>query len=180
MIKPILKNYIYNTGMKNILNTKKENIPERLIFKSLKKEAGEYINVYKMASKKGDYLGEMKAIPTFVRDEIYYPNMKNYFSFYIKLIKAKVKKQKVGTDFLNIAKKESFRTGCDGKVHLFAVSPEVKAKNPPSIFYRKNGFSSRNVSLLKSLDERIKNKNAFLQSGCNEMDMYLPLNLIKK
>jgi len=180
MIKPVLKNYIYATGMKSILNTKTEKIPERLIFKVLKKEAGEYIFIYRMASKKGKYLGEMKALPAFVQDESYYPNMKNYFSFYIKLLKAKVKNQKVGTDFLKLAKKESYRANCDGKVHLFSVSPEIEAKSPPSIFYRKNGFSSKNISLLKAIDRRIKNKNVPLPSDCSQMEMYLPVNLIKK
>ena len=142
-------NYGVYSGMKNLLPISRPNI-KTLIYNNKWR--------YNIA-KDGKYAGYMRAHPDFIEDNnIYYPRIKNYFSFYIKhlFIENEFRNQGLGRILLNIAKKESFRYDCDGKVHVVAGRLCGEEKLPHK-FYRKNGFDSQYKTDIKLIDNAIKN-----------------------
>ena len=70
---------------------------------------------------------------------------------YIDSLKANVRKQGIGKTLVNIAKKESREAGYDGKLRLIS-SCVLDSKNPPHVFYRKQGFSTSSKFLNMILD----------------------------
>ena len=137
------KNYILETP-------RKVRIPDRIVT-SYKKNG--FYN-YRMHKLNGEILGEMQAIPERVDIPDFYPETKPYYSFYIKKLESYVRNCGVGKSFMKIAQKESYKTCCDGKVHLIARNT-TNAKDKPDIFYRKCGFDSQNKAHIEIIDAAI-------------------------
>lgn len=95
-------------------------------------------------------LGRLKGYKYLVRGcEEYYPDKDIYHSFYISRIKAKEMRKGIGTKLINLAKAESRRYDCDGRIHLDAVNES----NPPFYFYRKMGFDSQDKQKIEIIDK---------------------------
>lgn len=119
-------------------------------------------------------LGRMKGAKTLVREtEEYYPNMDIYESFYIIRLDATPPRKGTGQKLINLAQRESWCSGCKGKVHLDALNPD----NPPFYFYRKMGFDSQDRHKIEIIDNLMKNKLPVpdkYRKWC--ISMYLPKN----
>lgn len=118
-------------------------------------------NFYRLGDTKGNYVGYMLALPDYVENEAFYPNISNYFSFYIKriLIDKDFRKQGAGKALLKIAAKESYRKGCDGKVHLIAGRLNSLETKLPHKFYWKNHFRSSDEPSNKKIKQAIENNS---------------------
>lgn len=130
---------------------------------------------YKMFDKKGILIGTMQALPMRVDYSGFYPDMyTSYYSFYIRSLKAIKRYIGVGKSFIKIAKKESYRNNCDGKVHLVAANIN-DIKDKPDIFYRKCGFDSSDKYHIEEIDKCIK-ENKPLKNLWRHTLMYLPID----
>ena len=138
------------------------------------------ITYYRMVdTKTGKYLGEMGASPMDYDPRIntkIYPGLKNIFkSFYVHFMYVYEKHQKVGSELLKIAHKESKHMGCEGRVNLLASSC-YDLKNPPHLFYKKNGFTSVNQELNDYFDKCISDGVQIDKKYRRNLNMYLPLD----
>jgi len=123
--------------------------------------------------KTGEFVGEMYggvATETFASD--YYPNLSTYDSYKIERLYITHKREGYGTKFLKFAEKESQALGCGGRVHLLA-SRLFSPKNPPHLFYRKNGFTSRDTKLMDYFDKCIREHKQIDVDMANNIPMYL-------
>lgn len=134
-------------------------------------------NNYKMFNQNGEILGTMQAIPERVDTPEFYPANDCYYSFYINRLDALKRNNGVGRSFIKIARKESYRNACEGRVHLIAKNPK-DIYDKPDIFYRKCGFDSSNKYHIEKIDEAIKN-NKPLENLWQQTLMYLPLKKSK-
>jgi len=133
-------------------------ITNRLIYS---KRVRNYSIFYKMFdSHTGETLGEMVALPEYIIDKYrrFSPNADEYKSFFIRRLSVIKRNAGVGTQFINVAKRESCRHLCSGNIHLIAGNPCNPADNPFK-FYRKLGFLFNKYSekIQKYVDECIKN-----------------------
>lgn len=122
-----------------------------LCYKNPKK--GPYI----MFDKQGQIVGRMAANKEFINhNDIYNPDKIDYYSLYIqRLYVPKEHRGKgIASAFLNIAKADSYRRGCNGNVHLIAESFEQGAK-PPQKIYRRAGFDSQKKGHIEIIDKAI-------------------------
>lgn len=119
-------------------------------------------------------LGRMKGHKSLVREtEQYYPNIDIYESFYVARLKANEPRKGTGEKLINLAKRESWHSGCKGRVHLDAVN----YNNPPFYFYRKMGFDSQDRHKIEIIDNLMKNNLPVpdkYRKWC--ISMYLPKN----
>lgn len=104
----------------------------------------------------------------------YYPMRKPYKSFYIEHLESKFSGFGYGTTLINIARQESKRLGCDGRVNLIA-SRVFDPKRPPHIFYRKYGFTSNNSLMNFFMDETIHKGEKIEDFLYDNLKMYLPI-----
>lgn len=157
-------------GINSIMQLPKRKIPQRLIYKYSDNEH------YSMFDKNnGQLLGRMKAYTEL--NDFYFEPFTLTKSFFIARLDAFVKNQKVGTDFINFAQKESFKQNCYGRVSLSSGN----IKRPPHIFYRKLGFDSRNREKISFVDEAIQNGTDLPREAKNwVIDMFYPIDKIKK
>ena len=79
---------------------------------------------------------------------------KNYF--HILLLYIKEQRKGFGRDFIDFAKNISKDNGSECRVFLLADKEVYGAKNPPHIFYRKQGFTTSNKKYLKFIDKLIR------------------------
>jgi hypothetical protein len=109
-------------------------------------------------------LGTMLAYPAYDREVL---------SLFIgRLISLFPRQQKIGTNFINFAKRLSAKLGCEGRIHLHAESIGGKTEQP-HVFYRKLNFTSEDRKLLKKLDWKMLIGKK-LPLSFKAMDMYLP------
>lgn len=151
---------------------------ERIVYnKWIKTNHGPMIN-YRMADiKQGAYVGQMYARP--VTETIfssYYPALHSYDSFKIEEIRIEPNERRNGhgASFINIAKNESRRYNCNGRVHVNA-SRIFDRENPPHIFYRKQGFTSIFKNKIRYIDECIRKHKKMSLEMADNLEMYLPL-----
>ena len=164
--------------MNTLLFPKLKNIPKLLIYKKdvISNQYG-IVSQYRMANTQtGEYAGEMYARK--VTENMfsqYYPSLTPYDTFKIEYLATEDSNQGYGSAFIKIAKKESFRNGCQGRVTLDA-SRVFTPKKPPHIFYRKQGFTSIYTDRIKYIDKCIKEKRQLHWTMADNLPMYLPLN----
>ena len=102
-------------------------------------------NTYKMIDlKKGSLIGEMSAVK---RKDLYLQSL---------YINPEYRRQGYGNKFLDFAVNLSEKFGLEGNLRLLAGLTNKDLKNPPHIFYRKYGFTSRDKKILKYIDKCIK------------------------
>jgi len=148
----------------------RRDLPKYLIYHNPKDYS------YKLFStKNGELLGDMDAYPEFVFDDRnYYPKERGYTSFFISHLKAFKKKQGVGRAFIDLAKIESIRRNCEGKIHLLAKNITGDPDNIPIIFYRKLGFDSQYRGLIRNIDEFLKGNTKLSKMVDRSIPMYMP------
>lgn len=134
------------------------------------------ISRIKKSNSKGKYtveqIGKMEAFPNFVCHQGFYPNTQNYTSFYIAELKTFPQRIGTGSKLIEIAKTESFKRNCGGKIHIISYNEN----SPPHKFYRKLSFDTQNKEKLQITDECIKNKKDLPPSlHRKSMHFYLPI-----
>lgn len=127
-----------------------KTIPKRLIYPEF--------DTYTMFSTDSfQVLGRMRANPMKMVDNSFYRRIpKNTLSLYINQLDAFVKNSKVGTDFINFAKRLSHQKNCEGRVHVIAYNVDCP-KQPPHKFYKKMGFVARSPMDDSYLEDAVKN-----------------------
>jgi len=130
-------------------------------------------NLYKLIDlKKRQVVGEMLAFPepNSVRCIYDVPADKKNFKIHSLNIYFFHQNKGWGEYFMNFAKKESYNTGCEGRLYLIAYNPF----EPPHVFYRKQGLIAKDRAINNRLNSCIK-RNDFLccYPPC---EMYLPLD----
>ena len=117
-------------------------------------------------------LGIMHIYKDFIDNTEYYP-IDTYYSMYIKRLKAENPKQGIGTKLIHLARCESLRYDCNGRIHLDAVNRD----NPPFYFYRKLGFTTQDTNKLNIIDKYMQSNTQFPEKynrWC--ISMYLPIS----
>lgn len=154
-----------------------KKVPRLLIYtKDVYSQKYGMISAYNMANTEtGEFAGRMytrKLHEDFTSQ--YYPTLCGYDSLKIEYLATEEQNQGYGRAFINLAKVESRRQGCDGRVHLDA-SRIYCPRRPPHIFYRKCGFTSIYQDKIKYIDECIKRHKPMHWSKADNLPMYLPL-----
>ena len=161
MIKPINQ---------TLLTPRVKELPKSLIYKV------PTIGCYRMfETKTGNYLGEMRAFTEKNIRKIYdMDEDSQIYRVYSLKIKSSERHKGWGTCFMNFAKRQSYRTGCEGRMFLIAYNP-LRA---PQIFYKKLGFAAVDKSVDKVLDNCIKtNVQPLSHPACM---MYMPLEKVQE
>ncbi len=167
---------ILSTNTPSFLTPPLKKVPDCIVTKySLATPSGPLFQ-YRMADTRyGSMVGEMFGRPvTETMFSEYYPIMSNYNSFYIEKLIINDKGLGYGSKFINFAKSESLKLGCGGKVHVTA-SRIYSPKNPPHLFYRKNGFTSRDTGKIAYFDKCIKKHKQISPEMADNLAMYLPV-----
>ena len=160
-------------------------IPKRLCYYTVKNNLPPnpvhdfMVLTYNMAdTKTGELLGEMIVSPMIFDGRVnkkIYPEEKGFFkSLQIFRIMSFERGVGVGSDFIKVAKSESKRFGCDGRVNVIS-SPVYDRKNPPHVFYKKNGFTSVSEIINNKLNECIIQKKKASFKNITGIHMYLPI-----
>lgn len=138
-----------------------KNIPKTLIYNP--PNTNKY-NIFRTNSSKK--LGEMIAYPT------------NNNDIYIeRLVIYREKRTGLGKTLLDFAQNLSKKYGFKGRMSLVAGTLPEDPFNPPHIFYRKYGFSTKNKKILKFIDEHINSqKQLNYLTTHNIMMYYVPEN----
>ena len=137
-----------------------------------------YEYIYKMLDTSSmQEVAKMVAKPVryFFPFQSYYPTKKPYKSFYVEYIGTNFSGFGYGTKLINLAKKESERLGCGGRVNLLA-SRVYDPKRPPHVFYKKCGFTSNNKFMNYILDKytgELQSDN--IEFLYDNLKMYLPI-----
>ncbi len=156
-------------GVDSVLRTKSlKTLPETLTFCK-----NSHYNLF--STKDGSLLGEMIAYPiTLEKNAFYYPGAKKSFNcFYIDELIANVKKHGIGRTLINIAKKESYKKGCNGRINLVATCID-DSKISPQTFYYKMGFTTTNKKHLQEIIRIKDNQNPQMFSNPETLTpMYL-------
>lgn len=138
---------------------------------------------YKICDRALNRVGDMVAFPERIKEHAtYYPDSKNYASLYVaNLFVAKEHRGKgVGKALMNIAKSESQRRNCNGRVHLIAEHTDL-SQPPPHIFYRKNGLASQDWVKIDKIDTMIDYGTTLTKNQrFPSIPMYLKLDEIYK
>lgn len=137
---------------------------------------------YTMAdTKTGQYAGEMIAAPMEYANTAkrFYPIKSPYRSFYIDYLKTTESGLGYGTEFIKLAKNESKKYNCNGRVHLIA-SRLYDRNRPPHIFYKKCGFMSQSVVMNTYLDRCIRWMMPMDLAMADNLDMFLPIDKVVK
>lgn len=168
--------FMLNFSSKSLLTPKLKSVPELVIYKSMTDTSKGPMIHYGMANTKtGMYIGEMYARP--VKNSffsVYYPTLFGCKSFKIEKLIVDERGFGYGRKFIDFAKKESMKYGCKGRLNLLA-SRLYDPENPPHLFYRKMGFTSRFKGKIKYFDECIKNGCQIDWMESLNLPMYLPI-----
>ena len=168
----ITKQFVRKMHVKSILQTYTvKNLPEHLIYFNRKKS-----NYTMFSTHTGEILGKMSVQPEYIySNNIYYPNIKCYSSLYIKSLKAEKRRSGIGQELINLARRESIRRGCEGRVHLIAKNVTREADNLPYVAYRKMGFDSQQKWEITSIDRYIKTGETLPLLLKRGLAMFLPV-----
>ena len=107
-----------------------------------------------------------------------YPMTTPYKSYYIAYIESIDSGLGYGTDLINLAKSESKKNGCEGRVHLTA-SRNLTPRRPPHLFYRKRGFESVSPYINEIMDFCISIGKQLPVEYADNIEMYLPVTINK-
>lgn len=168
------------TYFNSILLTKPQPLPPQLFCKYYGTTEGcnEIRYKYNMIdTKTGNYLGTMEGGPVVYndKDKMFYPQRKPYKSFYISYLNSTEEGFGHGRQFIELAKKESKKYNCGGRVHLIA-SRVYSPQSPPHLFYRKCGFTSNFEKINKYMDKCILLSRKMDWTKANNLPMYLPVS----
>ena len=165
---------------KYILNRKPIKIPDELIYSmpfrvNSDTSATKDVTVHKMADiKTGEYIGEMiTRIRKNVDCTYIYPKKYRCDSLEILKIYLKIRRMGYGTKFIELAKHESLKSDCGGRIFLCATRL-FDREHPSHIFYRKQGFTSVCEKMNKILDDCIAKGKDLDIAHSNDLIMYLP------
>ena len=159
-----------------------KNLPEELIYTfrtnatNLTNWKSYGVNVHRMFDpKNGVYLGEMITRTVKNADCTYiYPEKTTCNALEIIELKLNKCRMGYGSKFIELAKIESRKTNCNGRIFLCA-SRLYDREHPSHIFYRKKGFTSVDKKLNKIMDDCIaQGKNLDIEYADNLL-MYLPV-----
>ena len=124
-----------------------------------------------MVNSSGDYVGYLCAFAKKRNESSFYKTELPFTTLHISSLEIfpKYWGKGYGSDFIDFAKKESYKQGCAGKVSLVAFYPG----RPPHLFYFKKGFITPNKKVNEAYEKHAKNGGPFYY--CNAIDMFLPL-----
>ena len=153
---------------------KYKNIGEHLIYSSPKAP-----DTYKMFSTKtGKMEGIMVARPELVKEKGIYPKKKNFWSYYVVGLEAKIKEKGVGTAFAkflkNLAKNDK---RCQGRIWLRAFNNIEPSGRASSTWWYKQGFRGCDKMAQADLDRIMHRQQPKYGDWYRDMDMYLPEKL---
>ena len=155
---------------KSILNTKPlKSIPRGLIYHAPKSDMYSLVD---LNSKK--CVGKKLAYPKSCTNSTFYNVEPNGKTFHIYSLKISEKNQGWGSYFIKFAKNESIRRNCKGRVSLVAFYPG----KAPHIFYKKQGFVTKDKNLNSYLDKCIQEK--YNPAYLNAVDMFIPIEKYTK
>lgn len=144
-------------------------LPERLIYHS-----GDTFRMF--STKTGKTLGIMIARPELVTEKGIYPKMKNFWSYYVVGLQAKVKEQGVGKAFdrllKSLAKKDE---RCQGRIWLRAFNNIEPSGRPSSTWWYKQGYRGCDKRAQADLDRVRMHQQPKYGDWYRDMDMYLPV-----
>lgn len=155
-----------STIQSSLLSKQIRNFPKNLIYNPPSKP-----DRYYMANSKGEYVGNMCAFARQRYESSFYQTDLPYKTLHISSLEILEKYwgKGYGSDFIDFAKKESYRQGCEGRVSLVAFYPG----RPPHLFYFKKGFITPNQKENERFEKHIKNGEPLYYY--NAVDMFLPL-----
>ncbi len=174
------RNSILNINNRLGIRRQFSQIPKKLIYRSDSIIAEDNIiksTEFRMYDTElGKYVGKMLCSAKKLRkhSRIYPEETKNFYAYEIDLLLIEEKRRGYGTDFIEIAKRESYRQNCGGKLFLFAC-PTFDPEYPCPIFYKKKGLVSTFEKTNKVLDYCIKTNTELPQEYRTSMTMYLPI-----
>ena len=157
MIKPVCQ---------TLLTPKVNRIPRGLIYRVPTED------IYNLVeTKTGRFIGKMCAFVVDNKNNIYDVSVdaKTYRVYSLEIEESEQNKG-WGTYFMDFAKRQSYREGCEGRLYLVAYN----SISVPQIFYKKQGLLAVDKSVDKKLDNCIKNHICPMWHAACEM--YLPLN----
>lgn len=175
--------------MQSILLTKPiKNIPDKLFYKSKTLIQNSIHDEYSrrliypafqynaVNTKTGEFSGTMIAAPMKYSNPAkrFYPYKHPYKSFFINYLSTENHHQGFGKAFIELAKNESKKYNCKGRVHLIA-SRIYDRTNPPHIFYKKCGFISQSEDINKYLDTCINSNTQMDYFLADNLEMFLPI-----
>ena len=168
----LTKRYLRKIQVNSILQTEPiKKMPEHLIYFNRKNN-----NYTMFSTNTGEILGKMSARPEYIYgNKIYYPELAGYSSLYITSLKAEKRKQGIGREFINFARLESIRRGCEGRVHLIADNVTKEPDNLPYVAYRKMGLDSQQKWAITSIDRYIKTGETLPLLIKRGLAMFLPV-----
>ncbi len=96
------------------------------------------------------------------------------------LIICRQRRQGYGSKFLNFAKHLSEKLGCGGRLGVKATTLELDPHNPPHIFYRKFGFTSKDKKMIGIIDKHIRKGKQLDYRRTAPLMMYYPDDNVKQ
>ena len=162
-----------------------KEIPRRIIYKSPDvypvyasvNGAETYAHVYNMVNlETREFVATMKAgaVTYKKKKPTIYPIKTPYKSFYVSYLESVDSGLGYGTEMINLAKIESKKLGCEGRVHLTA-SRVYSPQRPPHLFYRKQGFQSVSSYINDIMDFCISVGKQLPVEYADNIEMYLPV-----
>ena len=169
----MVKQEMIKSTQKSILLTKPVKMPKGLIYNHPKS-----CRYHLIETKTGRVIGNMCAfnVEGGILEDNYYKIGSNKNIFHINSLEILhwKRNQGWGKYFIDFAKRESHRQGCEGRTHVVAYNYE----KPPQIFYKKQGFVAASEEVNKQLDKHIELGTRPYRWGAT--DMYLPLDSLEK
>lgn len=158
------------TNFNSVLLTKPiKSFPQNLIYNSQKSP-----DFYTMANEKGELVATMLASVKHKETSSVYKEFLPYKTLFIRSLNVRQPNKGYGKAFVEFAKQESYKKGCEGKVSLVAYNPSKS----PHLFWYKQGFRSTK-DFENDFFERSLALNLSL-SYYDAIDMFLPRLLPEK
>ena len=159
------------TITKTNLTPKIKSFPKGLIYRVPRTDFYKLIE-----TKSGAIVGDMLAYPELnsVRNIYNVSAEKKVFKIYSLDINFFQQRKGWGEYFMNFAKQESYKQGCEGRLYLVAYNPFTS----PHVFYKKQGLVARDKRINERLNSCIKKRDFF--SGYPACEMYLPFDNVNK
>lgn len=122
-----------------------------------------------MDTSTGNYVGKMSIILRPCNNLSFYNNLQDVSTLHVYSLKIEEKNKGWGSYFIDYAKQESYRRGCNGRCSLVAHH----SGRSPHLFYKKKGFVTTNEAYNNYLDECIRTgKPLYYEKAVN---MFIPV-----